>query len=232
MRKHHANHGRDHLPGGADPIPFTVDPGGCPDCVLDPYTVSPGDIVVPPAYYECVDVSAHAESSPGTPCGTGNVFLVNSMPAGYCSGYDLSKTLKMQVRAVVALGGNTENIIIYAGPGGVEGQVYSYGWEPGESPSEFDTGWVEIGDVCGGSCSEITASLSFQSHAVFSGGCASGGLGVRWVEVDDDGNYQGALDELPQGDQQNDVIHFDSRTHSWVTDPSSVPSRAISTFMG
>lgn len=218
--------------------------GSCPDCVLDPFTVNPNDISVPDPYRSCVDVSAHAVSEPVAQCGTGNVFIVSSIPIGFCSAYGLGTPLGLQLRAKVAFApcvidsfgptANVANLILYAG--NPEAQVDAWTWDvagtPQQSPCDFDTGWVDIDALCGGSCAALTASMSFQSHSSFTGGCATGVLAGRWVVLNEDGDYRGALDDLPQGQAESDVIHFNSTTHEFVIGPGSVPSRAISTFMG
>lgn len=220
--------------GGSDP---TV----CPDCVLDPFTVNPGDIFVPPAYRNCVDIAGSVEVNPVQECGTGNVFVVSSMPAGYCSGFGLGTALGLQVRAQLAFGcigvgpygpaSNMSNIIIYVG--NPETQVASVTWPvaglPGNAPCDYDTGWIDVSAPCSPSCTAMTASLSFQSHSTFTGGCGSGNLGIRWVALDEEGDYRGALDDLPQADSDGDVIYFSSETNEFTTGPAR---RRTSYFMG
>ena len=239
IQDHHTRIRRlEASPGGSDPAT-------CPDCVLDPYTVNPGDIVVPPAYYGCVDVAPSLESQPVDQCGPGDIFIVSGMDIGYCSAYALGSPLGLQLRASVAFApcfagfngamtANISNLILYAG--NPEVQVASWTWTVagtvGQSPCVFDSGWVDIAPVCAGSCTALSASMSFESHNVVTGACGNGSIAARWVELDANDEYRGALDDLPQGEAFGDVIHFNSVTHEFVVGPRSVPSRAIATFMG
>lgn len=214
--------------------------GSCPECVLDPYTVNPDDIVVPEAYWGCVDVGAGCNQFDQT-CGAGTVALVANVSAGFCSGYDLSLPLRLQLSFTATLGtggdlSNTANVILLAGPIGFEAQVFSKTWPvaglPGAAGGSYASGWVDIPDVCAGSCDEITISATFQSHNG-GGGCAGPGfLCSRWVRVEEDGEYRGALDDLPQGEAFGDTIYFNPETGAMYEGPRSLPSRAMTTFMG
>lgn len=199
--------------------------GACPDCVLDPFTVNPGDIFVPPEMRECTDAAAGTFDWE-TVCGFNGVPL-GSADAGKCGMYVLGYRLQTRGRIFFPNVGDAENFEVV--PGGT-----TVTWDVGESPLFYDTGWVTVDD---GYCSEcdddITISASFFAANSGFGDCSTGGdVFWRWVKVDDDGDYRGALDELPQGEAFGDVIYFDPVAHEFLEGPRSIPSRAISTFMG
>lgn len=210
-----------------------VDPTVCPDCVLDPFSVNPGDIFVPPPYRACVDIQGGCAQW-DIICGTGNVFLLDpSTHAGFCSGYGLSVPMQFQFRVATFLQANTANLIVYAGAPAT--QIYSQTWDvagtPQESPAYFDSGWFAVDtNLCLPSCTEITTGVSFQSH---NGGGGCGGIGTycwRWVTLAEDGTYRGALDEIPiAGATEGDVVHFSSVTHEFNVGPAE---RRSAYFLG
>jgi hypothetical protein len=255
MRKHHANHGRDHLPIGADPIPLFTDRSclGCYD--------------VPIEFAECakgaLDPFAVVKDEGGDICGAGDTAWISAQPVGrpllgavLLQEDGITPALKLQIRLSVSFPApfcetvdvgsgpeelcysNIENVIVFGGVEGGLSQIYVKGWpvagEPGAAGPNFNSGWVDAVGLPGGSgCDELWIAANFLSHSSFSGGCVTGGsVEGRWVPLGDGGEYRGALDDLPPGVQQNDVIHFDSRTNEFVIGPGSVPSRAISTFFG
>lgn len=207
--------------------------GGCPDCVLDPFSVNPGDIFVPPEFIACVDVNGGCAQW-DVICGTGNVFLLDpTTPAGWCSAYGLSKPLQFQFRLSTSLQANTANVIVYAGP--LSGQVYSQTWDvagsPDDSPAFFDSGWFGVETpLCAPACDQVFTGASFQSHNG-GGGCAGPGtLCWRWVVTAEDGTYRGALDDLPiVNATDQDVVHFSSATHEFVV---GAPERRTAYFLG
>lgn len=206
---------------------------GGADCARCDY-VNPTDIFVPPALRDCVSVVGGQQDFVVT-CNNSSISpLSPSMPAGYCGNLMLDTEMALQVRINTAMAVNIENLIVYAGV--LEGQVYAVGWEPGESPATFDSGWVTVNanlcgaDPCG---SIITFSSTFSPHNTFAGSCVGPGtVAFRWVALTENEGFRGALDFIPQGDTFGDTVHFNSTTHEFVVGPRSVPARAMATFVG
>lgn len=255
MRKEHANHGRDHTPTGADPIPefstrsclgcfdVPIEFSDCAQGALDPFFVVKDDVgdicgagdtswITPQSVNRPLLGAVLMQEDGVTNALKLQVRLAVSFPAPFCETVDLGAGPEEVCYS------NMENVIVYGGVDGAMSQIYVKTWPvaglPGAAGAHFDSGWQDaVGFLGGGGCDELWIGATFISHSSFSGGCVIGGsVQGRWVPLADGGEYRGALDDLPPGEQEGDVVHFNSHTHSWVTAPSSVPSRAISTFMG
>lgn len=215
--------------------------GDCPDCVLDPYTINPNDIFVPPEYRECVNAIGGCVEFDGidVPPNT-NQPLTAVLPAGFCSAGCLDPSLGIQARIATNLGFNIASLSVFIGQcPAVSSQFIGASWGIAENPATADTGWfdVPLSGTCPGEpncgCAAICIGAFASQHSNFSSnGVGPGTFCFRWVALGEDGEFRGALDDLPQGEAFGDTLHFNSETHDWVIGPRSVPSRAISAFMG
>lgn len=187
----------------------------------------PGCIEVPEEYLDCFDAGGGTGEFDQV-CDNDPGIVLASFIAG-TGGAKLSG-LGLQLRWGAALGGV---LSVYTYIDGSQDRAW-YWPPPGAAGASYDSGWLDAVTTYGGACDhEIPVSIAFDPSGGFGGGCIGPGfLAARWVVLDDDGEFRGALDNLPEGDGFGDVIYFSTETNEFVTGPRSVPSRAISTFQG
>lgn len=217
IRDHHTRIRRlEAAPGGGG----SASGSECDRC----YYVNPGDIYVEPEYRECT--TAYAGSFEWeTVCGDFGT-PVGSMSFGKCGmallGYGVA------VRGLITFGspGEMENFLI-------NGEGPTFG-SPSTAPDVYDTGWFLLaGQPCGLDCNDdITISASFYAANSGFGNCTLGGaVYAKWVPLDEDGEWDGALADIPAGEAYGDVVYFTtSPDPKWRTGARSIPSRAISFF--
>jgi len=191
------------------------------------YYVNPGDIYVEPEYRDCTDAAASSFSWSSPICGFNNV-AIGSMPFGKCGMDLLGYGIAVRIVIVMQAPGDMENVT-------VNGVGPTFGI-PSQSPLIFDSGWYMIGDQCGGNCdTDVTISASFYAANSGFGNCTlSGTCYAKWVPLNEDGDWEGSLEDIPAGESYGDVVYFlpgdDASSPRWRTGARSIPSRAISFF--
>lgn len=188
------------------------------------YYVNPDDIYVPPELRDCTTGVAGSYEF-GVVCGTFGTTL-GSFDLGPCGMAQLGFGVAVRILINFAAPGEMENVLI-------NGEGASFG--VGESPAQYDSGWYLLAaQPCGLSCEDIaTITATFYAANSGFGNCTlNGAFYAKWVALNEDDEWMGALDEIPAGEAYGDVIYFlpGDSSPRWRSGARSIPSRAVSFF--
>jgi hypothetical protein len=221
--------------------------GGDSDC-LNCDVLIPGGVPVPDELRACVDARG-SYAAGGGEFNPNNGLLQGpygpTLFVGKGGNVDLVPSVRLQAIVYAYTGpglyagaGQLEIELMFdAAPGAIKTfsfpDLISQPTNPDTGLHDWSSGWVNWFDAIGsGSCADLTANILIAQNAVVGGANCGWSWGLRWVITRGGTVYRGALDDLPQGESQDDVLHFNSNTHEWVVGPGDSPSRAFSSFMG